>query len=147
MDKEKIYNFKPYDDILKINQDMTISDMVQLLADNPQIHHLCIVDEDNKLMGLIDQKRLFKAIFSHHVSESSRIHELFTLLTSEKAADLMIRHVITVSPDASVDSVIEMMIRESIYEMPVVDEQKGVLGFFSLKLILTEWLKTNKAYR
>lgn len=144
MKKKTVSEFQPFDDALKIDESVTIEKMVQLFMKHPQIHHLCIMDKDDHLMGLIDRKRLFKAIFSHHVPESSRIHELFTLLTSESAADLMIRHVITVSPEDSIDSVIETMIRENIFEMPVVNEQKKVLGFLSSAMILLEWLKEQK---
>ncbi|HFE63396.1 MAG TPA: CBS domain-containing protein [Caldithrix sp.] len=139
-----VSEFQPFEDALKIDESFTIEAMVRLFVKYPQIHHLCIMDPEAHLKGLIDRKRLFKAIFSHHVSESSRIHELFTLLTSESAADLMIRHVLTVSPDDSIDSVIETMIRENIYEMPVVDEQKKVLGFLSSAMILKEWLSEQK---
>ena len=141
MKKKTIAEFQPFDDALKIDENVNIETMVRLFLEHPQVHHLCVMDQEKHLLGLIDRKRLFKAIFSHHVSESSRIHELFTLLTSENAADLMIRHVLTVSKDDSIDSVIETMIRENIFELPVVDEQKKVLGFFSSAMILKEWLR------
>ena len=141
MKKKAVAEFQPFAEALKIDKNATIRQMVELFVDHPQRHHLCILDENESLLGLIDRKRLFKAIFSHHVSGSSRIGQLFTLLTSENAGDLMLQEVISISPDESIGKVIETMIRENIFELPVVDANNRVLGFLSSELILRTWLQ------
>jgi len=140
MKKKTVAEFQPFAEALKVGKNATIREMVELFLEHPRSHHLCILDESQALLGLVDRKRLFKAIFSYHVPDSSRIGQLFTLHTSENAGDLMLQQIISISPDDSIDKVIETMIRENIFELPVLDTNKRILGFLSSELILRTWL-------
>ncbi|MHA1280511.1 MAG: CBS domain-containing protein, partial [Candidatus Helarchaeota archaeon] len=75
----------------------------------PNKHHLCVVDENGKLIGLISRKRIFRAVFSHHVAADSRLHELYALLTCETANDLLTRNIITISETDDIDKAISAM--------------------------------------
>ena len=48
-----------------------------------------------------------------------------------KVADIMTRHALTVRPDTSLDSVIQLLLEQQISGLPVVDEAGGAVGVIS----------------
>lgn len=53
-----------------------------------------------------------------------------------KAKDVMSKDVITISPDATLSDVIELLIAKEISGMPVVDSEEKIIGIISEKDIL-----------
>jgi CBS domain-containing protein len=117
---------------------MTI--LVSEFVKNPALHHICVVNEEKRLLGLINRKRLFKHIFLHHIAPDTRVSNLLGLLTAEKSSDLMITHLITCSEDDSIYDVIKNLIEHKIREMPVLDREGRVLGFITILMIMKKWL-------
>lgn len=140
MKKKKVAEFKPYKPPLKVMENTTVKTMVKLLIANQERHCLCVVDENEKLLGLISRKRLFQAVFSHHLPADSRMQELFTLLTSEEAGDLLLRSVTTIQENDDINQIIPILALHGIYELPVVNKENEVIGFVSMGMILKEWL-------
>lgn len=141
MKKKKVKEFKPYDLPIFVQPETIIQDMIRLFLEHSNKHHLCVIDENNKLIGLISRKRIFRAIFSHHVAADSRLHELYTLLTSEKAGDLLLRNVITISEEDDIDKVICLMIEENLLELPIINNQGQVMGFLTSEMLLKAKIK------
>ncbi len=135
-----IQDLKPYEPLTIISPDMSINAMVKMLLAKPAVRYFCVLDEDDRLIGLIGRKRLFEGVFSHHVSSASMVYQLYTLVTSESASDLLIRNVIMVKETDKLDSVIKIMIEHDLYEIPVVSQDRKVLGFVSTDMILKQWL-------
>jgi CBS domain-containing protein len=52
-------------------------------------------------------------------------------MTPKKAAEIMTRTVVTVSPDTPLTKVIELLIRHSISATPVVDDDNNLVGIIS----------------
>ena len=134
--KKKVKEFKPYDTPLIVRPEMIIEDMLKLFLKHPNKHHLCVVDENDKLIGLISRKRIFRAVFSHHVAADSRLHELYALLTCETASDLLLRNIITISEEDGIDKAISLMIKENLFELPIISSQGKVLGFLTSEMLL-----------
>ncbi len=141
MNKKLVKEFWPYENFSMVYEDTDIVDITKYFVENPCIHHICVVDQDKKLLGLINRKRMFKSIFSHYVGAESRISNLFKLLTAEKSAEIMSSHVISTTEDSTIDSVIKTLIDHNIREVPVVDQDNHVLGFITILKIMGEWLK------
>jgi CBS domain-containing protein len=116
--------------------------MAELIVKHPEIHYLCVVDGSDNLMGLISRKRLFKAIFSHNVSASSKVTELYSLLTSESAADLLVKHVFTCKESDPLDKVIDLMISHRLDAIPVLNEDGKLEGLVTIERLLSKWLET-----
>lgn len=144
MNSKCIQDLKPYKPAVTVAKDMSINAMVKLLLAQPVVRFLCVVDGDGALIGLVGRKRLFSAVFSHHVSPASLVHKLYTFVTSESASDLLIRHIITVEERDKLDDVITMMIKHDLYEIPVVTPQRKVLGFVSMDMMWKEWLSEHE---
>jgi acetoin utilization protein AcuB len=128
--------FKPYKPAVQVKQEKLIKDIVIQFVEYPSMYHICVVDEDGKLQGMINRKRIFQTVFSHHVSVDSRVTQLYNLLTAEKAGELMSLDVVTVTEDENINAVIKKMIEHDLFEIPVVDKDKHILGFLTSSQIL-----------
>ena len=136
----QVKEMAPYEKHLVVSKGQTIVEMVKQIIEHPAIHHLCVVDEEGKLQGLINRKKIFQVVFAHHVSGSIGVSRLFKLLTSESADDLLIRHVFAAGEDDRIDKVIRTMIEHELVEVPVVDRDKKVMGLLTSGMLLNEWL-------
>ena len=136
-----VKDFKPYESAVQVKPEKLIKEMVQQLVEHPPLHHICVVEENGELQGMINRKKFFQAVFSHHVSADSRVTRLYNLLTAEKAGELMISNIITIMEDEDIDSVIKKMIEHDLFEIPVVDKYKHVLGLLTSGKILKKLAK------
>lgn len=136
----QVKEMAPYETHLVVSKDHTIVEMVKQITEHPEKHHLCVVDEEGKLQGLINRKKIFQVAFTHHVSGSIGVSRLFKLITSESADDLLIRDVFTASEDDRIEKVIKTMIEHELVEVPVVDRDEKVMGLLTSGMLLKEWL-------
>ena len=136
-----VKDFQPYQPAVQVEQGKLIKAMVERFVENPPMHHVCVVDEDGKLQGMINRKRIFQTVFSHHVSADSRVTQLYNLLTAEKAGELMISDVTTVAENDDINDAIKKMIEHDLFEIPVVDKERYVLGFLASGQILKKLSK------
>lgn len=144
MRKQLIKDLRPYNTIANVSKDMTIRSMAELIVKHPEVHYLCVVDEYDNLLGLISRKRLFQAIFSHHVSASSKLTELYALLTSQHAADLLIKHVFTCKESDPLEKIIDLMINRRLNALPVVNKAGKLEGLVTIERLLSKWLETTR---
>lgn len=136
-----VKDFQPYQPAIQVEQEKLIKDMVDRFVEHPPMHHICVVDADGKLQGMINRKRIFQTVFSHHVSADSRVTQLYNLLTAEKAGELMMSDVIAVTENDNINVAIKKMIEHDLFEIPVVDEDRHVLGFLTSGQILKNLAK------
>jgi len=139
--KTLVKEFWPYEKPSIVDVIAEIDDIVRHFVEYPCLHHLCVVDADMKLLGLINRKRMFKSIFSHHTTTVPQYSSLFTLYTAKTSGEIMVTNIISTTEDATVDSVIKLLIANNIREIPVVDTNNRVLGFISTLSLMKEWLK------
>ena len=141
MEEQQVKDLRPYNRLANVSEDMTIRSMAELIVKRPEIHYLCVIDESGNLMGMISRKRLFNAIFSHHVSAGSKVTELYSLLTSENAADLLIKHVYTCKESESLHDIIKRMIKHRLNAIPVMNEAGKLEGMVTVEMLLEKWLE------
>ena len=143
MKAQYVKDLRPYNSAAIVSQDALIRDMVEIIVKYPELHYLCVTDESGKLKGLIGRKRLFQAIFSHHVSASEMVSQLYTLLTSQQASDLLIKHVVTCRETDTVNELIDLLVKHNLDAIPVVNEEGKLEGIISIQRLFSEWLKEN----
>ena len=135
-----VRDFRPYETAFQISPDAEIATIVRAFVSSPALHHVCVVDPEGRLLGLVNRKRLFKSIFSHNVAADSRVSRLLQLHTAETSGDIMITDIITAGEDEAIDTVISKMIEKNIRELPVLDDSGRVIGFLSLLMLMQKWL-------
>lgn len=140
MKKKIVGNFRPYETPLIIKEEIDMTALVSKFVENPALHHVCVVDERNRLLGLINRKKLFKHIFFYQVSPDTMVSKLLDLITAEKSSDLMLTHFVTCTEEDDIYDVIRNMIEYNIREIPVVTPDGEVLGFITILMIMKEWL-------
>ena len=143
MSKSLVKDFRPYVAPSVVDENAHVTDIVQHFVMNPSLHHVCVVDGDNRLLGLINRKRLFKSLFSHHVAADSRVSNLFTYLTATTSSQIMFTHILSATEEGSIDEVIRIMIEHSIREIPILDGEGRLQGFLTTLKIMHEWLSGN----
>lgn len=135
-----VQEFRPFETAVQVPPEAELNAVVRAFVNTPSLHHVCVVDAEGRLLGLVNGKRLFKSIFSHHVAADSRVSKLLQLHTAETSGDIMITDIITTREEEGIDTVIPRMIEKNIRELPVLDNHGRVIGFLSLHMILRQWL-------
>jgi acetoin utilization protein AcuB len=99
--------------------DMPVTE-AQALMREKRFRHLPIVDAENKLVGLVTQRSLLRALPSD-VSHFSRF-EVSYVLSKIKARDVMVRDVLTIGEDTALEEAARIMADEKIGCLPVMRE-------------------------
>ncbi|MEK7848982.1 MAG: CBS domain-containing protein [Chloroflexota bacterium] len=112
----------------------------QKLMQEHHIRRLPVVDKKGKLVGLVTQDRLREV--SPSPATSLSIWELNYLLAKMKVKDAMVKRVITVAPDTTIEEAASLGQNKNIGTLPVVDKGKlvGIITTTDLFKILTQVL-------
>ena len=96
-------------------------------------HHLVVV-HDNKLRGIISDRDLLKAVSPFVDTISERMADRATL--DKRAHQIMTREVITLSPESSIFTAIELFNSSKISCIPIVDEKSQPVGMVSWRDVM-----------
>lgn len=105
--------------------EMPVTEAQALMRDR-NIRHLPVVDEEKKLVGLITQRSLARALPSD-VSSFSRF-EISYVLARIKVRDVMAKDVITIDEDTAIEEAARVMADEKIGCLPVMRERDPSTG-------------------
>ena len=100
------------------NDDLRLVD--DIMAER-HIRHIPVVEEGS-IVGLVTQRDLFKARMSSTMGYGERGQRSF--LHTVRVKEIMVYPVITVSPETSLGEAVDLMIREGIGCLPVVNDGK-----------------------
>ena len=113
-----------------------IFDAVDLMKKH-DIHRLPVLD-NGRLAGLITEGTIQEALPSKATSLS--VHEVNYLLNKTVVADVMIKDVKTIAPDAELEDAIYLMRQNKINVLPVLDGEK-LVGIITNNDIFDAFLK------
>ncbi|OKY77321.1 MAG: Homoserine acetyltransferase MET2 [Candidatus Methanohalarchaeum thermophilum] len=105
-------------DIPLINKDTSIQKAAEKMI-NTGLTHLPVVEDSNKLVGLITAWDISKAVAENH----------------ESLEEIMTEKVITASENESIRSVVAKIRSNNISALPVVDEKDKVIGLVSSDIL------------
>ncbi|MFC4772104.1 CBS and ACT domain-containing protein [Enterococcus hermanniensis] len=123
-------------ELITVPSDTKIFDAVDLMK-KYDIHRLPVVDQD-QLVGLITEGTIQEALPSKATSLS--VHEVNYLLNKTVVADVMIKDVKIVAPDAELEDAIYLMRQNKINVLPVLDG-KRLVGIITNNDIFDAFLK------
>lgn len=138
-------------DVITIPHTATYYEAAKILHDH-NITGAPIVDEQNKLVGMITEKDLFKVLYPFYKSyyENPELYadaEDRENKASEIKDDVIEKFyshdITTVGPDTLIMQAGAMLIAKGIHRMPVVDDEGKIVGIISRGDIFSEVLKRN----
>ncbi len=157
--KIEVKNLKYVEDILRrdvhtVFPETPLNEVIQVIDTN-DVQRVAVVDNDGKLLGLIsdrDLMRYFKPMqtdlwdflakvkhpFRH---DSCSGNDLQKCLAETTAGDVMIREIITVKEDMLIGDAIEIMLRQALKRLPVIDPEGRFKGMISRDSLLRSGFK------
>ena len=126
-------------DPLTITADILIPEARRLLDDN-HFRHLPVVDEENKLIGVVTDRDLRSAYPSRAIDEDT-YEEIFKIVASTAVADIMSTNCSCVSIEATLDDALMVFDRDKVGALPVVTEDDVVIGIFSMRDLTAAYKK------
>ena len=125
--------------VKKVHPDCTLSDAAHLLVTS-KISGVPVVDDDNKLVGIITEADFLRALgvpsrqSGHSVWQilENMFHQQVQASEPEGVvADLMIKKVVTVTPQHSLHQVLDVMKQNQIKRVIVCDENQHAVGMIT----------------
>lgn len=135
-------------EVVTISEDDTVEVVAKVLNEKG-ISGLPVVDEDNKVKGIITEGDLIRRVSK--ISGPSSIEILGAIIPLQRkkdfidklnkymgylVKDMMTKDVITISGDAEIEEIATLMVREKIKRIPVVDDEKRLIGIVSRRDIM-----------
>jgi CBS domain-containing protein len=117
----------------------TIPELVARMIEDPGSQEIYVNDADGRYLGLITAQRLAHVVFSHRLPVSGSTSELLDLLSSETAEHLLIRESISIHEDEPLTRAIDLMFRSGLIELPVLNDDRTIVGNVNLLDILAAW--------
>ena len=133
---------------LTIKEEDTIEVAARILNEKG-ISGLPVVDEDNKIKGIITEGDLIRRIAKIDGPSSIEILGGILPLESKKVfrerinrhlgylvKDMMTKEVFAISEDVGIEEIATLMVREKISRVPIVDDEKRLIGIISRRDIM-----------
>jgi len=119
-------------DVVTVDKDETLAALHEIFK-KKEFHHL-LVAENNKLLGVISDRDLFKAI-SPYVGTRVELSRDKTTM-NRHAHEIMNDKPITVSEDQMITEAVNLLMGHNISCLPVVSENRHILGIVTMKDIM-----------
>jgi len=139
-------------EVITVKQDNTIEEVIKLVLEN-NISGLPVVDEDNKVIGIITEgdliyrsKKLhiptfFTLLDSYIFLENPKnLEEQLKKMTGYKVKDVMTEDVIAVDHEETIEEIATIMSRKNINRIPVLKEGK-LVGIVSRRDIIKAYAR------
>ncbi len=128
-----------------VGPEASLEDVVEALERSHQ-QRVMVVDSSNRIIGIITDGDIVRR--SQDREDPTLLHRLRGLVTGETttdqailnrdetAADLMTSPVFTVTAQAPLDEVLRLMLRHQIKRLPVVDDERRLIGLLGRTSLL-----------
>lgn len=110
---------------------------VQALFERFRFHHLLVLNEEGKLVGVVSDRDLLKALSPFISTLMERNQDLRTL--ERRVHQIMARKPITASKDLAISKAAILMLTKRVSCLPIVHPDRTVEGIVTHKDILS-WL-------
>jgi len=124
--------------VATIGMDDTLS-TIRKIFEEVLFHHLLVLSDDHEVVGVISDRDLLKQLSPYLNTASEQERDLHTL--NKKAHQIMSRKLISASPTTTVKEAAMLLMEHSISCVPVLAEDKLLVGIVTWKDILRFFLK------
>ncbi|WP_105967642.1 CBS domain-containing protein [Streptomyces geranii] len=122
-------------EVVEAHRETPVKDVLRLLHRH-RISGLPVVDEDEKVVGVISESDLIR----RQAARSPRAHGV-------TAQELMSTPAITVHPEQRIADAARVMERHGVERLPVVDEEDRLIGIATRRDLLRVFLRTDDEIR
>jgi len=129
-------------DVCTVMPQDSIKKVTAILCTN-RITGVPVVNEDKELLGIISEKDILQAMYPKYAElynaplsniDFEKLEGQYKNVTALKIESLMVKNVITATPDTPILKVASLMILKNIRRVPIVDGKK-LVGIISQGLI------------
>jgi len=122
--------------VVTVDQEAGIFDAQELMAKN-KIRHLPIVDQKQRLIGIVTDRDIRSALPNRYFELSPAEEEKIAAI---KVKDIMTKDPITISPTYTIQDALLMIQNAKVGALPVVDEDKRLKGIISVRDLLRAFI-------
>jgi acetoin utilization protein AcuB len=124
--------------VVTIGPEASIFEAQDLMAQN-RVRHLPVVQEGNKLVGMVSDRDLRSALpfkfFQEGIDPEERAK-----LQGLRVKDIMTREVFTITPGYTIQDALLMIQNSKVGALPVVDEEGRLKGILSVRDLLRAFI-------
>jgi acetoin utilization protein AcuB len=111
----------------------------QELMSQHRVRHLPVVEEEDKLIGIVSDRDIRSALPFHCFKDGISAEERGKL-EGLKVKDIMTRKVFTISPGFTIQDALLMIQNSKVGALPVVDEEGRLKGILSVRDLLRAFI-------
>jgi acetoin utilization protein AcuB len=109
-------------------------EVVKEIFDTMRFHHLLVVDEHKKLSGVLSDRDLLRALSPYAGSATETARDLATL--NKRVHQIMTRQPITLRQESGIAEAVELLLKNRISCLPIVDDDFKPVGIVSWRDLL-----------
>ena len=133
------------------DENVPLEEVIAVVASNPAIRGIFVVDSQEKFIGVISRSDLMKWIhlmlFGGKARRELTIREIFRLVFASKAKDLLRSemHTIGVKEDDRLQTALDKIVHHEQDILPVLDKDGKIIGDLTLNKVLLA-LRSNQQF-
>jgi CBS domain-containing protein len=140
----------PSTDPVRVLASHALREVASASVQHPECGVLCVVDESDRLLGLIPVTQLVQDIFVKivpeeflsHIDHAAQALDYAERLGARTAADIMGKPV-SVHPDETVRDAFRKLHESNLAGLPVVDDEGRVTGYLDELELLLAWVEVS----
>jgi CBS domain-containing protein len=119
---------------LDVNDELSLANDIMRLG---RVRHLPVVD-GARLLGIISERDLFRSSLAQALGSGGKTSR--ELMKTVRIKDLMVRELVTISPEMDLLQAVKIMVDKKIGCLPVVDHDR-LVGLITETDIMLQYLK------
>lgn len=123
------------DDPVLVYPDMELEALLAEVVTHPGVTELYVVDEEGRIIGRIDARRLAHRALEEHRPVHTR-RQIFERVAGGRADEIMNRHFPYAELDEQLVDVLHRLLESGAWELPVLDRGGRPLGCIRLQEVL-----------
>jgi len=124
--------------VITIDASASVFDAQQLMAEN-RIRHLPIIDNDDRLQGIVSDRGIRSALPFELIRDKDN-DEARRKVANLTVADIMTRRPLTISPSDTIQDALLRIQDERVGAYPVVDAENKLRGMLSIRDLLRTFI-------
>lgn len=122
-----------------VSKGASVSEIVDAFVGSHHSHILYVVDDGEKLIGVISLGNLVRHVFFLYHDRYIHTRNLISQAISETAGDFIEREPIFATLSEDVEGVLQRMINNNIKEMPIIDDEKRIVADLTIVDLLKHY--------